>query len=162
MYCSATEVPSCYVRVAGKQDELTFSWKSAFWIENTVANMVYPYYSKIFPDLENARNSLEADYAKAQTRIETEAKTLYESNPDKAVAYLTQYGKQAAELMMTRWNELFKYIVVKHNDMTVKKEDKGQFKRTPDGLAEPPLRPGYSKEYWQRIIGETGDRYLSK
>lgn len=162
MYCSATEVPSCYVRVAGKQDELTFSWKSAFWIENTVANMVYPYYSKIFPDLENARNSLEADYAKAQTRIETEAKTLYESNPDKAVAYLTQYGKQAADLMMTRWNELFKYIVVKHNDMTVKKEDKGQFKRTPDGLAEPPLRPGYSKEYWQRIIGETGDRYLSK
>ena len=162
IYSSATDVPECYVKVDGQQDDLTFSWKSAFWLENTVANMVYPYYSKIFPDLEKARTSLEQNYIHAQNRIETEAKTRYESNPEDAKAYLTQYGKQAANDMMTRWEELFKYIVVKHNDMAVKKEENGHFKRTPEGLAEPPLRPGYSKEYWQRIIHETGNRYLSK
>ena len=44
-------MPTCYRRIPGKQDDLHYSTKSAFWLQNTVANCVYPYYSKMFPDL---------------------------------------------------------------------------------------------------------------
>jgi hypothetical protein len=41
---------------------MTFSWKSAFWLCNTVSNIVYPYYEKMMPDLQTARKELETAY----------------------------------------------------------------------------------------------------
>ena len=43
LYCGITEMPPCFQKVPGVQDEVTFSWNSAFWVQNAVANMVYPY-----------------------------------------------------------------------------------------------------------------------
>lgn len=162
VYCAVTEVPECYVRVQDERDELTFSWKSAFWLENLVANIVYPYYSKMFPDLLQARDELEDGYEQGIQQTDTEAKALYESDPAEAVAYLTRYSREAAEQMMTRWQRLFQYIVVKHNDMAVKPEADGHFLRTKEGLGAPVKRPGYSGNYWRRIVQETGDRYKMK
>ncbi len=162
VYCSATEVPRCYLRIVGEQDEVTFSWKSAFWLCNTVSNMVYPYYSKIIPDLRKAQSGLENGYLTAQTALENEAKSLYASNPGAALERLTNYGLKSAEDMMLRWEELFRYIVVKHNDMVVKKEKDGQFERTPEGYAAPAIRPGYSEDYWRKVVKETSSRYLLK
>jgi hypothetical protein len=64
--------------------------------------------------------------------------------------------------MMKRWNSLFQFLVVKHNDMVVKKEENGKFKRTPYGYAESPVRPGYSEKYWKKVVDETGNRYKLK
>jgi len=162
VYCAVTEVPECYVRVQEERDELTFSWKSAFWMENLVANIVYPYYSKMFPDLLQARNELENGYEQGVKAADAEAKALYESDAAKAVAYLTQYSKESAERMMTRWQQLFQYIVVKHNDMAVKPEADGRFLRTKEGFGASVKRPGYNEKYWRRIVQETGDRYKMK
>lgn len=162
VYCASTEAPQCYLRVQDVRDEITFSWESAFWLENLVANIVYPYYSKMFPDLLQARNELEDAYEKAMLATDTEARTLYDESPEKAVAYLTDYSLKAAQQMMTRWEQLFRYIVVKHNDMAVRPEAGDRFQRTKEGLGAPLQRPGYSDQYWQRIIGETGERYKMK
>ena len=43
LYCSITESPECY-RV-GNGDIMNFSWTSAFWIHNWVANQAYGKYS---------------------------------------------------------------------------------------------------------------------
>ena len=162
VYCSVNEIPQCYVRVVDEQDEVTFSWKSAYWICNTVANIVYPYYSKMFPDLEEARNELEFDFYDHQHEVEAKAQELCKTDPAAAKAYLTEYSQQCADKMMARWDELFKFIVVKHNDVVVKPTEGKQFKRSEYGLGASVKRPGYSEEYWKKIANETGDRYLMK
>lgn len=159
VYCSVTDIPKCYQRIPGQQDEITFSWESAYWLCNMVANIVYPFYTKMFPDLENARNELEFDFYDNQAATEAEAKALYDQGPEKARAFLTDYSLRQADKMMTRWEKLFKFIVVKHNDMVVKPEENGEFKRSPYGLGASVKRPGYPEDYWRKIVKEEGDRY---
>lgn len=157
IYCCITKVPECYLRKEGEQDELTFNWNSAFWIENVVANMVYPYYSKIFPDLLKVRQELEEKFDKNLPTIEE----LANKQPETAKALLTTTTKSCVDEMMRRWKELFEYIVVKHNDMVVKKVDEnGKFRRTKYGFAESVNRPGYSEAYWNKILKETGNKYI--
>ena len=162
IYCGVTEVPQCFIRMVDKQDEVTFSWESAFWLCNTVSNMVYPYYSKMIPDLRKAQSELEDAYAKYQPMVEEKAKEHYSTYPEKVVEGLTKYSLACADRMMNRWNTLFQFLVVKHNDMVVKKEEGGKFLRTPYGYAENPIRPGYSEKYWKKVVEETGERYKLK
>lgn len=162
IYCSVTAVPECFEREAGKQDENTFSWQSAFWLCNTVSNIVYPYYSKMYPDLRRAIDDTEATFRTRQTEVETRARALYDQSPDRAVTLLTEHSLQQAQDMMARWEQLFRYLVVKHNDMVVKKESNGQFERNEHGQGGLVTRPGYSENFWRRVVRETGDRYRVK
>jgi hypothetical protein len=52
------------------------------------------------------------------------------------------------------------YLIVKHNDMVVKREKDGRFEMTPDGIAAPPIRPGFTEQYKAIIVSETADKYL--
>ena len=36
------------------------------------------------------------------------------------------------------------------------------FRLTESGLAESPVRPGYTEDYSRRVVGETGSRYLMR
>ena len=162
IYCSVTSVPQCYQRIEGQQDELTFSWESAYWLSNTVSNIVYPYYSKMYPDLKAAQSELETAYQQEQQQIDARAVALLESNVPQAVALLTDYSQRAADRMMARWDRLFKYLVVKHNDMVVKPEENGQFKKSKYGLGAGPTRPGYPERYWREVVKQTGDKFLMK
>ncbi len=162
IYCSVTSVPQCYQRIEGQQDELTFSWESAYWLSNTVSNIVYPYYSKMYPDLKAAQSELETAYQQEQQQIDARAVALLESNAPQAVALLTDYSQRAADRMMARWDRLFKYLVVKHNDMVVKPEENGQFKKSKYGLGAGPTRPGYPERYWREVVKQTGDKFLMK
>lgn len=162
VYCSVNDIPKCYQRIQDVQDEITFSWESAYWVENTVANIVYPFYSKMFPDLEKARKALEDEFDENQDEVEKKAYTLYQNNPQDAKDLLTKYSIGAAEHMMDVWKKLFSFIVVKHNDMVVKPEEDGTFKRSEYGLGANVVRLGYPDEYWKKIIQESGDKYLIK
>ena len=162
IYCSVTSVPQCYQRIKGQQDELTFSWESAYWLSNTVSNIVYPYYSKMYPDLKAAQSELETAYQQEQQQIDAQAVALLESNAPQAVALLSDYSQRAADRMMARWDRLFKYLVVKHNDMVVKPEENGQFKKSKYGLGAGPTRPGYPERYWREVVKQTGDKFLMK
>ncbi len=163
IYCSVSAVPECYERIEGVQDELHFSWQSAYWLSNTVSNIVYPYYEKMYPDLKDARQELETAYQQEQQRIDAEAAALLSAgDSEQAKALLTNYSCEAADRMMQRWDQLFKYLVVKHNDMVVKPEENGQFKKTKYGLGANPTRPGYPERYWREVVKQTGDKYLMK
>ena len=162
IYCSVTSVPQCYQRIEGQQDELTFSWEAAYWLSNTGSNIVYPYYSKMYPDLKTAQSELETAYQQEQQQIDAQAVALLESNAPQAVALLSDYSQRAADRMMARWDRLFKYLVVKHNDMVVKPEENGQFKKSKYGLGAGPTRPGYPERYWREVVKQTGDKFLMK
>lgn len=158
VYCNVDKVPDCYSGKTG--DAVTFSWESAFWVCNWVANMTYPRYSQLFPALESVRNDLEKHYLSEQHAVEARALSLYEENKDKGIAFLTDYSTSCAQDMLSRWKTLGEYLIVKYNDQTVKPEKDGKFLRTPDGLGERPVRPGFNEQYKDIIIRETGDKYL--
>lgn len=158
VYCSATKGPECYN--PKDADGVTFSWNSAFWIENWVANMVYPRYSQLFPSLKKARQELEDKYAAQQAQIENKAQMLLKEDPARAKAYLTDYSAECAQTMMQRWKKLGEYLIVKFNDQAIKPEKDEKFELTPDGLGKAVERPGFNESFRKVIINETGDKYL--
>lgn len=60
---------------------MTFSWNSAFWIYNWVADMIRPRYSLMIDDMRTVQNSLEDMYANAQSGVESTALKLYQEDP---------------------------------------------------------------------------------
>jgi len=154
IYCSMTQQPECYHTPGA--DDLTFSDKNAFWVENWVANMVYPRYSMLFPSLKQVRDSLQNAYFAQQPAIEAKAKDM---EPAQRQQFLNDYSVQQAQQMMDIWKQLATYLIVKYNDMTIKPEENGKFKRGKYGLGATVKRPGFSAAYARRLVKETGDRY---
>lgn len=156
VYCNMPTAPECYDK--NTADAFHFSTRSAYWVENWVANMVYLRYSLLFPELQKVRDRLEADYNSLQAEVEQKAAAM---SKDEAVKYLSAYSHRTAGAMMDEWNQLAQLIIVKYNDMAVKRTDEnGQYEKTPGGDPKPTLRPGYPESYKRLIIKETGDRFL--
>ncbi|SFK96212.1 Dipeptidase [Porphyromonadaceae bacterium KH3CP3RA] len=156
-YCGHTETP--HEMTAGNGDLLTFSWTSAFWIHNWVSNMVYTRYSDMSVDMKKVQSKLENQFRTAQTEVEQEAARLREQSPSQAVQYLTQYTNNLVKEGVAEWKKLGEYLMVKYVDGVIKREENGQFKRNPYGEPASPLRPGYSNEYYRKIVDQTGEKY---
>ncbi len=156
-YCGHTETP--HEMTAGNGDLLTFSWTSAFWIHNWVSNMVYTRYSDMSVDMKKVQSKLENQFRTAQPEVEQEAARLREQSPSQAVQYLTQYTNSLVKEGVAEWKKLGEYLMVKYVDGVIKREENGQFKRNPYGEPASPLRPGYSNEYYRKIVDQTGEKY---
>lgn len=161
VYCCATKVPECYSRVENA-DYLNFSWKSAFWIFNWVANMVYPRYDLMIADVRTTQTELEATFNEVQAGIEASASKLFETNPSKAKELLTNYTNLTAQSTLDTWKRLGEFLIVKYNDGVVKRMKDGKFERNDIGQPAPVLRPGYPKEFLEEYVKQTGERYLVK
>ena len=157
VYCGNTEQPECYN--TQDVDAVTFSDKNAFWVCNWVSNMVYPRYSMLFPELEKLRDSIDSIYFAQQQEIEQEAVALYATDKKAAVKLLTKYSNDAAQLMLDNWNALAMRLIVKYNDMAVKPEENGKFKRTSTGKGARVIRPSYPASFAKKLVKETGDWY---
>lgn len=158
IYCGSTKQPECFNTPGA--DATHFSMKNAYWVCNWVSNMVYPRYSMMFGSLKAVRDSLEQSYFAAQTAVEAKAQELYKTDPAQAVAYLNDYSITKAQQMLDRWKQLATYLIVKYNDMIVKPDNNGVFSTTPEGIGVTVERPGYPESYRQRLVKETGDKYL--
>ena len=154
IYCSMTEQPECYNTPGA--DEVTFSMKNAYWVENWVSNMVYPRYSMLFPSLKAVRDSLQDAYFAQQPDIEAKAMKMESAEMQR---FLNAYSIQQAQQMLARWQQLAFYLVVKYNDMAVKPDENGVFKRSKYGLGATVKRPGFAPAYAREIIRQTSDRY---
>ena len=157
VYCCATEVPPCYTKEVA--DGVTFSWNSAFWVCNWVSNMIYPRYGLMIDDLREVQKQAEDGFFAAQTEVEAKAMEMYKESPAKAKEYLTGYTVQTAQNMLDGWKKLGEYLIVKYNDLVMKRTKDGKFERTSTGLCAPVIRPGYPEEYNRKVIQETGNRY---
>ena len=113
----------------------------------------------MFPSLAAVRDSLEQSYFAAQPNIEAHAAQLYAENPEKARKYLNDYSVEKAQQMLHRWQQLATYLIVKYNDMAVKPEEDGQFKRTPEGIGARVSRPGYPAAFARKLVKATANKY---
>lgn len=150
VYCGNTVQPACYNTKGA--DAVTFSSDNAFWLCNMVSNMVYPRYSQLFPELKAVRDSLETSYFANQTSIEKQAADLYQTDKAAALKLLNNYSNAKADEMLANWKRLATRIIVKYNDMAVKKEKDGK-------LLQSVTRPGYPISFVRKLVKETGDWY---
>lgn len=150
VYCGNTVQPACYNTKGA--DAVTFSSDNAFWLCNMVSNMVYPRYSQLFPELKAVRDSLETSYFANQTSIEKQAADLYQTDKAAALKLLNNYSNAKADEMLANWKRLATRIIVKYNDMAIKKEKDGK-------LLQSVTRPGYPISFGRKLVKETGDWY---
>ncbi|MBR3799977.1 MAG: C69 family dipeptidase [Bacteroidales bacterium] len=149
LYCCITQVPDAFRQENNPRNE--FSFESAFWMNNWVANMVYPRYSMMVGDLRTAQKELEDYYFADQDSVLLAVKGM---QPADRRSYLNRKSIEYTDLMMQRWDKLAKYLIVKYNDQIIRRTDEnGNFLRW--GYAT----PGYDQQFIDAIGTSTGDRY---
>ena len=152
LYCCITQVPDCFRPENNPRTE--FSFESAFWMNNWVANMVYPRYSMMIGDLRKAQRELEDYYFADQDSV---LKAVENMTPTDRRDYLNKKSIDYADRMMKRWDKLAKFLIVRYNDQVVRKVDKdGNFQRWGHDT------PGYDLQFINAIGTSTGDRYRLK
>ena len=152
LYCCLTQVPDCFRPENNPRNE--FSFQSAFWMNNWVANMVYPRYSMMIGDLRQAQRELEDYYHADQDSV---LAALEGMTPGDRRDYLNRKSIAYADRMMSRWEALAKYLIVKYNDQVVRRVgDDGQFQRWGYDT------PGYDQQFIDAIGPATGKRYQLK
>ena len=150
LYCCITQVPDPFRPENNQRHE--FSFQSAFWMNNWVANMVYPRYSMMIGDLRKAQKELEDYYLADQDSVLAAIKDM---TPNDRHNFLNKKSIEYADRMMKQWDTLAKYLIVKYNDQVVKStDDNGGFQRW--GYST----PGYGQPFIDAIPAATGKRYL--
>ena len=159
MYCSSTRVPECFSPENG--DLYNFSWTSAFWVHNWVANMAYNRYNPMIADIRPVQVRLEDQFEAEVLNIDQIALALYDNHRDAAIEILTEYSNEAAEYSTATWKSLGEFLMVKFLDGNVKSQNEdGSFVRNEYGMPEKIQFPGYSPEYYEEIVRRTGNRLL--
>ena len=149
VYCSINRVPEAFRRENNNIRE--FSFESAFWMNNWVANMVYPRWSAMIGDLRDAQTELEDFYAAEQPEVEKQVTNL---THQERVTFLTAKTEAYTAKMMDRWDKLAKFLIVKHNDQTMQPSQNGAIvpgRRT---------NPAYAPAFIEAVKAQTGDRYV--
>ncbi len=152
LYCCITQVPDPFRQENNPRNE--FSFESAFWMNNWVANMIYPRYSMMIGDLRMAQRELEEYFIADQDSVLAAIDKL---TPDERRSFLNRKSIDYADRMMKRWDRLAKYLIVKYNDQIVKRVDnQGNFLRWGYDT------PGFDQQFIDAIAPATGDRYRLK
>ena len=149
VYCGINRVPEPFRRE--NNDIREFSTGSAFWMNNFVANMIYPRYSAMIGDLREAQKELEDYYAEDQKEVEEKAAAM--TAGDRA-EYLTSKTIAYTDKMMQRWDKLAKLLIVKHNDQIMQPSENGVLVR---GRR---TSPEYASAFVDAVKDVTGDRYV--
>ena len=118
LYNGITEIPKPFR--TGKLKK--FSWDSAWWVFNFIANYCNIRYVDMVRDMQAVQDSVEYYYLTNQTFIEEEALELLQKDNDQAVAFLTAYGQKETDKLMKVWTALGEHLITKYNDGYVKNE----------------------------------------
>ncbi|WP_227625406.1 dipeptidase [Geofilum rubicundum] len=156
MYMGMNDIPENFAQ--GNGHMLEFSWNSAFWVFNWVANQAYYRYSYMIEDIRKVQTELEDRYEAYTPAIDQAALTLYEEDPEMAKVFLTDYVHNQSRIAVERWKKLGEFLMVKYLDGNLHEEEDGIFLRNEHGNPKPAQFPGYDEGYYKRIVDETGDK----
>lgn len=149
VYCSINRIPEPFRRE--NNDIREFSTESAFWMNNFVANMVYPRYSAMIGDLREAQQELEDYYAEDQKEVEERVAAM---NHGDRVDFLTRKTEEYTDKMMKRWDKLARLLIVKHNDQIMQPSENGVV------VSGRRSSPAYAPAFVDAVKAQTGDRYV--
>jgi len=152
VYCCINRIPEPFRRENNNMQE--FSTRSAFWMNNFVANMVYPRWSAMIGDLRDAQKELEDYYEEDQKVVEKRVQEM--GTTSERIEYLTAKTEAYTEKMMERWDKLAKFLIVKHNDQIMQPSENGELVRGRH------TSPAYAPAWIDALHEQTGDRYVLK
>lgn len=158
VFNGSTAVPHEFA--VGNGDLYNLSWESAFWINNYVANQAYYRYSQMIPDIRRVQNAIEDTFEAEMPDLEKEIAAM---NAGDAASRLNDYTASRTTDYTRRYKALGDYLFVKCMDGNVKREKNGEFERTPEGMPEYPMFPGYDERYYRSIAKDPsgGERLKS-
>ena len=158
VFNGGTAVPHEFA--VGNGDLYNLSWESAFWINNYVANQAYYRYSQMIPDIRRVQNAIEDTFEAEMPDLEKEIAAM---NAGDAASRLNDYTASRTTDYTRRYKALGDYLFVKYMDGNVKREKNGEFERTPEGMPEYPMFPGYDERYYRSIAKDPsgGERLKS-
>jgi dipeptidase len=145
MYCGIRQVPPSYAKGTGDFNE--FSWDSAFWVFNFVSNYAYSRYADMIQDIQAVQREIEGKYLAVQPELEAAVLALYQRSPELARDRLTAYSVGEGEALVRRWKKLGEFLIWKYLDGNVR-DSQGKV-----------THPPYPREWYERIIQETGDKF---
>lgn len=143
LYCGIDALPESFT--VGSMS--SFSWDSAWWVFNFVANYANLRYCYMVEDIQAVQNDLEGTFLALQPAVDATAARLAETNPELMKRYLTDYCVTHGELVVQRWRELGEYLIRKYNDGYVQNE--------PGRAGE----LGYPEPWLQRVLRERPDQF---
>lgn len=156
-YCGMNKVPSAYE--VGNGDLLTYSSTSAFWAFSFVSNFSYLRYNLMMPDVKALQSKLENKFTQEVPDIDKKALALMNNESmEAAINYITDYSVNAGDYVVSNWQKLGQFLLVKYLDGNVKKEKDGVFELNEYGNPANPEFPGYSEEWKREVINNTGDK----
>ncbi len=130
LYCGIDAIPESYT-IGSLQK---FSWESAWWVFNFVANIACLKYSYMLPEIQEVQGDIESTLITLQPAVDATALGLSDSNPQLMTRYLTDYCVTHGEQVVKRWRELAEHLLTKYNDGYVKDENgRPQEKGYPEG-----------------------------
>ncbi len=149
VYCGINRIPDPFRRENNIITE--FSFDSAFWMNNWVANMVYPRWSAMIGDLRDAQKELEDYYEADQASVEEHAAGL---TAGELSDFLTFKTIAYTDKMMKRWDKLAKLLIVKHNDQIMRPSKDGGI------VPGRHTSPAYAPAFIDAVKAQTGSRYV--
>jgi len=115
-YSCTNKLPESYTKGSIRK----FSWNSAWWVFNFVANYVNLRYEDMVVDVQKVQTAFENQFIAMQSAIEKTALTLYKTDPALARDYLTSYAIGNGEIVINGWIKLGEHLITKYNDGYVK------------------------------------------
>ena len=168
IYCSVTDVPTCFHE--GNGSMLEYSPSSAFWLFNRVTNFAYMRYDLISADIRKAADQWEN--RNLDLRVPLMDLKACELSGKKRARYLTESSVSLAQAMFDRWSKLDKYLLIKYMDGNVKSEkgdvlsyldadipmsehftDNGNGRQIPDKIQW----PGYNEKWKRAVAADNGE-----
>jgi len=140
VYCGVERVPGAYAQ--GVADLHHFSWNSAFWVFNWVANFAYSRYDDMIGDIRRVQQELEGTFLAVQPEVEAAALEYYGRSPRLARDFLTRYSVEQGRRVVARWRKLGTELLVRYMDGNVK-DHRGNV-----------THPPYPEDWYRRIAAE--------
>ncbi|MCK4858583.1 MAG: C69 family dipeptidase, partial [candidate division Zixibacteria bacterium] len=143
LYCGINALPSSFTMGSLSR----FSWESAWWVFNFVANIANLKYSYMLPEIQAVQADIEGTLIALQPWVEKTAVALVDSEPELLTRFLTDYSIMHAEQMVVRWRGLGEHLLTKYNDGYVK-DDKGR-----------PREKGYPESWLREVLKSRPDQF---
>jgi dipeptidase len=136
LYAGVTDIPRSFA--TGRLDR--FSWDSAWWIFNLVANYACLKYDYMIRDIRAVQRELESGLDAMQPTVEETALRLHADAPAAAADYLTSYAVTTGERVFARWRELAGELITRYNDGYVRTEGRAEEVGYPEAWRRDVLR----------------------
>lgn len=143
LYCCIDALPESYTSGSLRQ----FSWDSAWWVFNFVANYANLRYSDMKQDIQAVQQELEGELIALQPAIDATAVHLHGQDPKLMQRYLTDYCVSHAEGVVKRWRALGEHLIQKYNDGYVQEQPGRAVER------------GYDEAWLRRVLRERPDQF---